>query len=102
MEQAREAAQVVSEFFQGNPFGTHVGKMIGEFFYLYIFILSPTYLMQFPKLFITEQATDSSLETENWALNMDICDAINSLQDGCDWLGLPTVHYVGRYDVFQN
>lgn len=57
MEQAREAAQVVTEFFQGNPFGTHVGKMI-------------------------EQATDGSLSSENWALNMDICDAINSLQDG--------------------
>uniref|UniRef100_A0A915JX64 VHS domain-containing protein n=1 Tax=Romanomermis culicivorax TaxID=13658 RepID=A0A915JX64_ROMCU len=57
MEQAREAAQVVTEFFQGNPFGTHVGHMI-------------------------EQATDESLPAENWALNMDICDAVNSLPDG--------------------
>lgn len=31
---------------------------------------------------ITEQATDGSLPSENWALNMEICDIINSTADG--------------------
>lgn len=30
MESAREAAHAVSEFFQGNPFGTRVGQQIGK------------------------------------------------------------------------
>lgn len=30
----------------------------------------------------TEQATDASLSSENWALNMEICDLINELEDG--------------------
>jgi len=29
-----------------------------------------------------EQATDSALSGENWALNMEICDLINELEDG--------------------
>lgn len=29
-----------------------------------------------------EQATDGSLPSENWALNMEICDIINSSTDG--------------------
>ncbi|XP_035224423.1 TOM1-like protein 2 [Stegodyphus dumicola] len=29
-----------------------------------------------------EQATDASLSTENWALNMEICDAINETDEG--------------------
>lgn len=31
---------------------------------------------------LTEQATDGSLPSENWALNMEICDIINSSADG--------------------
>jgi len=31
---------------------------------------------------ILEQATDSALSGENWALNMEICDLINELEDG--------------------
>lgn len=30
----------------------------------------------------TEQATDGSLPSENWALNMEICDIINETEDG--------------------
>lgn len=30
----------------------------------------------------TEQATDASLASENWALNMEICDIINDTEDG--------------------
>ncbi|XP_034233355.1 TOM1-like protein 2 isoform X2 [Thrips palmi] len=41
----------------GNPFATLVGQRI-------------------------EQATDASLASENWALNMEICDIINSTDDG--------------------
>lgn len=31
---------------------------------------------------LPEQATDGSLPSENWALNMEICDIINSSTDG--------------------
>lgn len=41
----------------GNPFSTPVGQRI-------------------------EQATDGSLASENWALNMEICDLINESSDG--------------------
>jgi len=41
----------------GNPFATPVGQKI-------------------------EQATDASLASENWALNMEICDIINETEDG--------------------
>ncbi|XP_049863109.1 target of Myb protein 1 isoform X1 [Schistocerca gregaria] len=44
-------------FFGGNPFATPVGQRI-------------------------EQATDASLASENWALNMEICDIINDTEDG--------------------
>ncbi|KAH9424812.1 TOM1-like protein 2 [Dermatophagoides pteronyssinus] len=43
--------------FSGNPFSTSVGQRI-------------------------EQATDPSLDSENWALNMEICDIINDTEDG--------------------
>ncbi|XP_041768082.1 TOM1-like protein 2 isoform X1 [Anopheles merus] len=41
----------------GNPFSTPVGQKV-------------------------EQATDASLASENWALNMEICDMINESSDG--------------------
>lgn len=41
----------------GNPFNTPVGQKI-------------------------EQATDASLASENWALNMEICDIINDTDEG--------------------
>lgn len=44
-------------FFGGNPFSTPVGQRI-------------------------EQATDAALASENWALNMEICDMINDTEDG--------------------
>ncbi|XP_063234919.1 TOM1-like protein 2 isoform X2 [Bacillus rossius redtenbacheri] len=44
-------------FFGGNPFASPVGQRI-------------------------EQATDGSLASENWALNMEICDIINETEDG--------------------
>lgn len=30
----------------------------------------------------TEQATDPNLASENWSLNMEICDVINETDDG--------------------
>lgn len=33
-------------------------------------------------MFILEQATDPILLSENWALNMEICDIINETEDG--------------------
>ncbi|XP_063760951.1 target of Myb protein 1 isoform X4 [Eleginops maclovinus] len=45
------------EFLLGNPFSTPVGQRI-------------------------ESATNSSLPSDDWALNMDICDAINSAEEG--------------------
>ncbi|XP_053606897.1 TOM1-like protein 2 isoform X2 [Plodia interpunctella] len=47
----------MSFFGVGNPFSTPVGQKI-------------------------EQATDGNLPSENWALNMEICDIINSSTDG--------------------
>lgn len=44
-------------FFGGNPFSSPVGQRI-------------------------EQATDAALASENWALNMEICDIINDTDDG--------------------
>ncbi|CAG9541116.1 unnamed protein product [Cercopithifilaria johnstoni] len=62
MESAKEAAasvtERVSDFFQGNPFATPVGRKI-------------------------EMATDATiLATENWGLNMEICDFINNTAEG--------------------
>ncbi|XP_035470703.1 target of Myb protein 1 isoform X3 [Scophthalmus maximus] len=45
------------EFLLGNPFSTPVGQRI-------------------------EYATSSSLESEDWAINMEICDMINSSEEG--------------------
>ncbi|XP_062264693.1 target of Myb protein 1 isoform X5 [Platichthys flesus] len=45
------------EFLMGNPFSTAVGQRI-------------------------EYATSSSLPSEDWALNMEICDMINSSEEG--------------------
>lgn len=33
--------------------------------------------------FSPETATSSSLVSEDWALNMEICDMINSSEEGC-------------------
>ncbi|KAI6226382.1 Target of myb1 related [Aphelenchoides fujianensis] len=62
VEHAREAAQNVtsalSDFFQGNPFETEVGKKI-------------------------EMATDAEhLTVDNWGLNMEIVDYVNYTEDG--------------------
>ncbi|XP_033983052.1 target of Myb protein 1 isoform X2 [Trematomus bernacchii] len=45
------------EFLLGNPFSTPVGQRI-------------------------ESATNSSLPSDDWTLNMEICDAINSAEEG--------------------
>ncbi|XP_056609952.1 target of Myb protein 1 isoform X2 [Triplophysa dalaica] len=45
------------EFFLGNPFSTPVGQLI-------------------------ENATSSSLPSEDWGLNMDVCDIVNETEDG--------------------
>uniref|UniRef100_A0A8C7T4I8 Target of myb1 like 2 membrane trafficking protein n=1 Tax=Oncorhynchus mykiss TaxID=8022 RepID=A0A8C7T4I8_ONCMY len=45
------------EFLLGNPYSTPVGHCI-------------------------ERATDGSLQNEDWALNMEICDIINETEDG--------------------
>lgn len=47
----------MSLFGVGNPFSTQVGQKI-------------------------ESATDGSLPSENWTLNMEICDIINETEDG--------------------
>lgn len=45
------------EFLLGNPFATPVGQRV-------------------------EKATDGSLRSEDWAINMEICDIINETEDG--------------------
>ncbi|XP_046502211.1 target of Myb1 membrane trafficking protein isoform X2 [Equus quagga] len=47
------------DFLLGNPFSSPVGQRI-------------------------EKATDGSLQSEDWALNMEICDIINETEEGCD------------------
>uniref|UniRef100_A0A8C0X8Y4 VHS domain-containing protein n=1 Tax=Castor canadensis TaxID=51338 RepID=A0A8C0X8Y4_CASCN len=49
------------DFLLGNPFSSPVGQRI-------------------------EKATDGSLQSEDWALNMEICDIINETEEG-GWLG---------------
>uniref|UniRef100_A0A915CZJ3 TOM1-like protein 2 n=1 Tax=Ditylenchus dipsaci TaxID=166011 RepID=A0A915CZJ3_9BILA len=57
-EAAHSAANKVTDFFQGNPFETVLGRKI-------------------------ELATDATkLATENWGLNMEICDFINNTNEG--------------------
>ncbi|XP_044797308.1 target of Myb protein 1 isoform X8 [Bubalus bubalis] len=46
------------DFLLGNPFSSPVGQRI-------------------------EKATDGSLQSEDWALNMEICDIINETEEGC-------------------
>ncbi|XP_070629295.1 TOM1-like protein 2 isoform X3 [Bos indicus] len=46
------------EFLLGNPFSTPVGQCL-------------------------EKATDGSLQSEDWTLNMEICDIINETEEGC-------------------
>uniref|UniRef100_A0A0N4ZB79 VHS domain-containing protein n=1 Tax=Parastrongyloides trichosuri TaxID=131310 RepID=A0A0N4ZB79_PARTI len=62
VETAKEAASSglgkISDFFHGDPFETYVGKKI-------------------------EMATDATvLSTENWGLNIEVCDIINATADG--------------------
>ncbi|XP_032869371.1 TOM1-like protein 2 isoform X3 [Amblyraja radiata] len=45
------------EFLYGNPFSTQVGQRV-------------------------EQATDGSLQVEDWGLNIEICDIINETEEG--------------------
>jgi hypothetical protein len=57
-EAAENAIHTIGDFFQGNPFDTEVGKKI-------------------------ELATDADkLSTENWGLNMEICDYVNYTENG--------------------
>lgn len=39
-------------------------------------------LKSFILLFLTEKATDGSLQSEDWTLNMEICDIINETEEG--------------------
>ncbi|CEF60376.1 VHS domain and GAT domain and ENTH/VHS domain and VHS subgroup domain-containing protein [Strongyloides ratti] len=62
VESAKEAAssglEKITDFFHGDPFETYVGKKV-------------------------EMATDATvLSTENWGLNIEICDIINTTSDG--------------------
>ncbi|KAL7378531.1 hypothetical protein ABVT39_015292 [Epinephelus coioides] len=54
---SRGPHRLIMEFLLGNPFSTPVGQRI-------------------------ESATGSSLPSEDWALNMEICDMINSSEEG--------------------
>lgn len=33
-------------------------------------------------IFVIEQATDATLASENWSLNMEICDLVNETEEG--------------------
>lgn len=39
-------------------------------------------LFNFVSFFFLESATDGTLASENWALNMEICDLVNETEDG--------------------
>ena len=63
--------------FSGNPFATTVGQKIGDFSLNWSFIV----LIDFICL-VAEQATDPSLASENWALDMEITDIVNDTDEG--------------------
>lgn len=50
-------------------------------FCLTIFLKYSTFSYQLHSLF-PERATDGSLQSEDWTLNMEICDIINETEDG--------------------
>ncbi|KAJ6655946.1 hypothetical protein lerEdw1_004531 [Lerista edwardsae] len=57
------------EFLLGNPFSTPVGQSLeGN--------------EQASVLCFVEKATDGSLQSEDWTLNMEICDIINETEEG--------------------
>ncbi|XP_038676519.1 TOM1-like protein 2 isoform X3 [Scyliorhinus canicula] len=62
------------EFFIGNPYSTPVGQCVGQHFPN----RSSVGLIQE----FHERATDGSLQTEDWTLNMEICDIINETEEG--------------------
>lgn len=66
-----------------NPFTTPVGQRIGKIITSYfLFWFGLTNEIVALTNFVAEQATDASLASENWALNMEICDIINETEDG--------------------
>lgn len=54
---------------------------IRSFVYFYNFGFLRSIFFLFSRFIETEQATDASLASENWALNMEICDMINESSD---------------------
>lgn len=49
--------------------------------FVYLFIC--VFIHSFNYIFIAESATSSSLVTEDWGINMEICDLVNSSEEGC-------------------
>ncbi|UYV60534.1 TOM1L2 [Cordylochernes scorpioides] len=62
----------------GNPFATPVGQKIGNCPIQPIISL----VCRLNSVCGAEQATDASLASENWAINMEICDIINETDEG--------------------
>jgi len=73
-----ESAGDMSSLF-GNPFGTPVGQKIGNEKNLFFQVMKNFKLLLW--LVSIEHATDANLASENWQLNMEICDMINSSED---------------------
>lgn len=40
-----------------------------------------------------EKATDGSLQSEDWTLNMEICDIINETEDGWVLIHVSLIYY---------
>ncbi|XP_037834514.1 target of Myb protein 1 isoform X6 [Kryptolebias marmoratus] len=66
-----------SQLISKRPYGRgdHPGQPVHEYTYTPIHRVPP------PSLF-TERATSSSLPSEDWEVNMEICDLINSSEEG--------------------
>lgn len=53
---------------------------VNKIHFLFVFFVTQ---QNFSSTLFSERATSSSLPSEDWELNMEICDLINSSEEGC-------------------
>ncbi|OBS77751.1 hypothetical protein A6R68_19862, partial [Neotoma lepida] len=75
------------DFLLGNPFSSPVGQRIAlsqekkMLSYQGVLVASSSSNKRTAERLLREKATDGSLQSEDWALNMEICDIINETEE---------------------